>query len=164
MICDRCHNYVVPTWSEFQMEKILLFLLGNKTEVCVCKGALVCVCVRAHTSVRVCTRVRASVCMCVEASGSQVFWDIFEYISIFKQDRYAWIFLNWGRAQQRRRERDREKRERERKAIFCTDVNLVLTSINRITLLMLSSLSFSMYILARWAHVGVKDGGSQLTN
>lgn len=44
----------------------ILFLLGNKTEVCRC----VCVCVSG-------------------GSGSQVFLDIFEYISIFKQDRYA---------------------------------------------------------------------------
>lgn len=54
---------------------------GNKTE-----NWILCVCV--FLSDRVCGR------------GSQVFWEEFEYISIFKRDRYAWIFLNWEPAQQ----------------------------------------------------------------
>lgn len=69
--CERCHNYVVPTKSEFEtgVEKKKY----SSSWVIKLKSVSVRVCVRA------CARARAPACVCacmrvcVEASGSQVF-------------------------------------------------------------------------------------------
>lgn len=89
----------------------ILFLFGNKTEVCKC----VCVCVSG-------------------GSGSQVFWDIFEYISIFKQDRYAWIFFKLGTCKTASL---RWERHIVKLLIFCTGLKHMHTRMKGLTLLML---------------------------